>query len=126
MDLVSAMSELGEHGGEAVENRFHFDVFGGVEGFADFEDVLGGGAFEDGAAGYFEVAATVVFGGFSVAFGYVERNGLGCAEDLVLGVCVALECLGEAMNPADIFDREAIDVELFVAKGHVRGGEGKL
>ena len=118
--LVSSSALPTEHRRHPVEFGLSILALGFVQRLANNQNVLYRGALQGRASRNLEVASPVRIGRLPVTLGDVQRYRLTGAQPLVTRRAMnALQRRGFLVDPGDVSDRQAIDVQSLVPECHL-------
>ena len=110
MHRVASLPEFRQHRHDAVQQSLAVRVLLRRKRSADLQDILNGAALQRGPACDLKVAPAISAGGFTVAFGNVQRNRLRSAQKLVLGVALAVLRTPAGRAPDDVRRMSGLDI----------------
>ena len=117
--LVSSSAQPTEHRHHLVDFGLSILALGFVQRLANNQNVLYRGALQGRASRNLEVASPVRIGRLPVTLGDVQRYRLTGAQPLVTRRAMnALQRRGFLVDPGDVSDRQAIDVQSLVSECH--------
>ena len=113
------LSELRQHGHDPVEPCLGLRVVLGGHRTAGLTHILRRAALEGRAPCHLDVPSAIAVCRLAMALGHVQRDGLRCAQKLILRVAMSLQRFTGAIRPADVFNGCAIHIELLMPETHV-------